>query len=507
MKIKFTWKIWLWIIFLLLALISIFITPNFLQKGVVITSVESNSTAFEQGLRTGQVITQIDSQAIENVEDYSKIIQNKFLSNETVKLTITTKEAEYILFSNQAPEIVVSDIPKTNLKLGLDLVGGSRALIEAEDHKLTGQEVNDLAQIIENRLNVFGVSDVKVIPRIDLSGNNRLSIEIAGATPKDLEELISKQGKFEAKIGDEIVFVGEKKDIASVSRSGQDSGISSCEQIQGDYICKFEFVVYLSQAAAERHAAITSNLSVNSTSQGNYLSKPLDLYIDGKFISSLQISEGLKGRAETRIQISGTEKGLTRTDAYDATDKEMKKLQTVLMTGSLPFKLKIVKLDTISPTLGQSFTKYILLAGVVALLAVAAIVFIKYRKIKLTIPPMLILTSEIIITLGIASLLKWDLDLPGIAGIIAMIGTGIDDQIVVLDETEHKEILSVKQRIKRAFSIILGAYFTSVASLIPLWWAGAGLLKGFVFTTVIGITIGVLITRPAFADIVNIIEE
>ncbi|MCX6746761.1 MAG: hypothetical protein NTU63_01365 [Candidatus Pacearchaeota archaeon] len=508
MKIKFTWKIWLWIIFLLLSLLSIFYNPNyFLQKGVIITSIEQNSTAFEQGLRTGQIITGIDNQPVENIKDFSNIMEGKFNSNETIKTTITTKDEEYVFYSNQTPDLFVSEIPKTNLKLGLDLIGGSRALIEAEDHKLTKQEVNDLAQIIENRLNVFGVSDVKVIPRVDLSGDNRLSIEIAGATPKDLEELISKQGKFEARIGNETVFIGGEKDITSVARSGQESGIYQCEQAQSGYFCTFRFTVYLSEKAAQRQANITSNLSVNSTSQGNYLSEKLNLYLDDKFYSSLLISENLKGRAETQIQISGSGSGPTKTDAYNAAEEEMNKLQTVLITGSLPFKLKIVKLDTISPTLGKNFTKYILIAGAVALLSVVIIIFIKYRKIKISIPPLIICTSEIIITLGIAALMKWDLDLPSIAGILAAIGTGVDDQIVMLDEAEHKEFLSIKQRIKRAFAIILGAYFTSVASLLPLWWAGAGLLRGFVFTTITGITIGVLVTRPAFADIVNMIEQ
>ena len=104
-------------------------------------------------------------------------------------------------------------------------------------------------------------------------------------------------------------------------------------------------------------------------------------------------------------------------------------------------------------------------------------------------------------------MIKWDLDLPSIAGILAAIGTGIDDQIIVLDEAGQTHSLSIKQRMKRAFKIILGAYFTSLVALIPLWWAGAGLLKGFVFTTILGITIGVLVTRPAFTDIIRKIEE
>ena len=104
-------------------------------------------------------------------------------------------------------------------------------------------------------------------------------------------------------------------------------------------------------------------------------------------------------------------------------------------------------------------------------------------------------------------MIKWNLDLPSIAGILATIGTGIDQQIIILDEARQNMSLSLKLRLKRAFAIILGAYFTAFVALLPLWWAGAGLLKGFAFTTIIGITIGVLITRPAFTEMVRRIER
>jgi preprotein translocase subunit SecD len=72
-----------------------------------------------------------------------------------------------------------------------------------------------------------------------------------------------------------------------------------------------------------------------------------------------------------------------------------------------------------------------------------------------------------------------------------------------LDESRNKISLTLKQRLKRAFSIIMGAYFTVAVSLLPLLWAGAGLLKGFAITTLIGISVGVFITRPAFSDILK----
>ena len=509
-EMKLGFRIWLLIILLVFSLIAIVgLPPTFLQNGVLITSVESNSTAFNEGLRQGQIITSINGEEINSLEDFTSILSEIYPSEEKIKTIIQTEDDEIILYSNEAPDITVSKITKTNIKLGLDLEGGARALVQAQNHSLTNEELSDLVQVIENRLNVYGITDMQIKPVSDLSGNNFMLIEIAGATPDDLEELVAQQGKFEAKIGNETVFYGGKENgVTSVARSGTNAGIYSCGQSSSEeYVCQFRFAVYLSEEAAQRHADITSKLSINSTSQGEYLSKKLDLYLDDQLVDSLLISEGLKGQVTTQISISGSGSGSTQEDAYNDAIEQMNKLQTILITGSLPFKLEIVKLDTISPTLGHDFIKYILLAGVVALLAVGIIIYFRYRNIKYTAALLFTSFSEIVIILGVASFIKWNLDLAGIAGILATIGTGLDDLIVVLDESKFSTDISLKQRIKRAFAIILGAYFTSLVSLLPLLWAGAGLLKGFAITTIIGISAGVLITRPAFTEMVKKIEK
>ena len=193
MKVKLTWRIWLLIIILASSLLAIF-PLAFSQKGVLVTSVEPNSTAFEQGFREAQVITAIEGKTVENLEDFSEVFQGKFISNQSRKMIFTTKDSEIIYFSDKPPEITVSEIPKTRIKFGLDLVGGSRALIQAEDRKLSSSEVKDLVDITQNRLNEFGLTDLKVRSVSDLEGNNFMLIEIAGTTPKDLRDLISKQG-------------------------------------------------------------------------------------------------------------------------------------------------------------------------------------------------------------------------------------------------------------------------------------------------------------------------
>jgi preprotein translocase subunit SecD len=504
---KLTWRVWLLILVVMLSLLSIFNFTNFFSHGVIVTSIDSNSSVFEQGLRQGQIITQIDGKAIKNLDDFSSALKGKYSSGEKVKTIITTTNAEYVLFTESAPQLTVSEIPKTSLKMGLDLVGGSRALIKAQGQDLTESELDDLVEITSNRLNEFGLTDLKVLPVSDLSGNRFMLVEIAGATPKDLEDLLSKQGKFEAKIGNQTVFVGGKeKDVTSVCRGDATcAGIESCQESGTGYYCNFRFSVYLSEEAAKRQAEITDKLDV-SLNNSDYLSEKLDLYLDDKLVDSLLIGVGLKGSATTQIAISGSGTGQTRDDAIKDAEDSMHKLQTILITGSLPYKLEIVKLDTISPVLGKEFVNIILVAGLAALLAVALIIFIRYRDFKSSIFLLLTSFSEVIIILGIASFIEWNLDLPSIAGILATIGTGIDDLVVILDESKFS-VISLKQKLKRAFAIILGAYFTTLVSLFPLLWAGAGLLKGFAITTIIGITTGVLITRPAFADIVKNFHE
>ena len=349
-KFKFTWRIWLLIVLLALSFLAIFSSTGLTQSGVVIDSIDLNSSLLDQGMTKGEIITSIDGLTVDSIESFSLILSQKYLTGKKVKTTFVTDKNEYIIFSSEVPKITVKELSKTNIQLGLDLAGGARAMVKAENHSLNQEELNDLVEITRNRLNAFGLTDLKVLSVSDLSGNNFMLIEIAGSTPRDLKKLLSEQGKFEARIGNETVFLGGDRDVASVGRDAQNSRIESCNPAQdGTYYCNFQFSITLSPEAAQRHADITDKLSVNVTEQGNYLSEKLDLVLDGNLVDSLLISEGLKGRVTTQISISGSGSGTSEEEAYNTAKAEMKQMQTVLMTGSLPFKLEIVKLDTISP--------------------------------------------------------------------------------------------------------------------------------------------------------------
>jgi len=499
--------------FIIVSLIAI--NPKFNTDGVAIKAVEKNSSASLSGitfdsavpLTAREVIKKINDYDINNLEDYNKAINSV---NESGILRITTSKKEYVMLKGNLG-LSVEKVSSSNIRRGLDLQGGTRVVLEPEE-KLNDNEIKDLISTMENRLNVYGLSDLKIRQSNDFSGNTFIVVEIAGASKEEVKELISSQGKFEAKIGNDTVFIGGKKDITFVCREdGTCSGIRNCDEVQGGNQCVFAFRIDLSHEAAQKHAEITSKLDTNLSSSGNYLSKPLDLYLDGRLADSLQISSGLKGQVATNIEISGPGFGAKRDDAIKDASNNMKKLQTVLITGSLPTKLNIVKIDSISPVLGEQFTKNAILVILFSIIAVSLVIFIRYRDLKISLPMILISSSEVLIILGIAALIKYNIDLAAIAGIIAAVGTGVDDQIVIADEIttgkKKKETLSLKDQIKRAFFVIFVAYATGFASVLPLFWAGAGLFTGFAVTTILGISIGVFITRPAFAAIIENLEE
>ncbi len=492
----------------LILVIATWLAIASIESGILVASIEQSDPLFEQGLRQGEIIIAVNGQQVSTPEEYYSSVATAFTTNTSRRFDLTTKTNDYTILTNQTPQITVKEIPNTKIKTGLDISGGARALVQPTQ-QISEQELQDLIAVSRERLNVFGLADVQLRGVSDLEGNRFMLVEVAGASPSDLEYLISEQGKFEAKIGNTTVFVGGNKDITHVFRNdATQSAVYPAEQISdGNYASRFQFTIALSQDAAQRHADVTKNIALDSQSGGQYLSENLTLVLDGEIVDELRISSGLRGQVTSQISIQGSGFGATPDQALTDARNAMGKLQTVLISGSLPFDLEIAKLDTISPALGNEFNYAILLAGSMAMLAVSIIIFVRYRQIKISLALLLISFSEIIIILGIASIIKWNLDLASIAGILATIGTGVDQQVVIVDESRLGREISSKQRMKKAIFIVMSAYFTALVSLLPLFKAGAGLFKGFAITTLIGITAGVFITRPAFAELVKKIEE
>ena len=430
--------------------------------------------------------------------------------NETTNKTIAVQKSISKVVGVENLGLSIYDAPTTNIKKGLDLQGGTRVLLKPEK-QISKDDMDVVLSNLKERLNVFGLSDVLVRDASDLEGNQYVLIEIAGANQEEVQDLLAKQGKFEAKVGNTSVFKGGK-DVTYVCRTADCSGIDpqrGCGQTaQNQWACSFRFTISLSPEAAQQQADATKDLEVIvDASKEEFLSEKIYLYLDDSLVDELNIGADLKGKAATDIQISGSGVGATQQDAIFDALKNMKRLQTILITGSLPVKLDIQKTDTISPVLGAGFMKNALIMALAAILAVSIVVSVRYRNWRIAVPMIFTMIAEVILIVGVASLIQWNIDMAAIAGIIVAVGTGVDDQIVIADETMRGESQKFgwAERIKRAFFIIMVAYFTGVASMVPLLFAGAGLLKGFALTTILGISIGVFITRPAYAAAVEIL--
>ena len=548
------------LIFLLMAVIAIY--PNPTIEGVAIRSVMQNSSASIAGIQNPNPATRpmsrervlaINNREVKNIRDYDALTSNL---NPNTTLMIKTNKGNYRVFVREKIQIIalnetelrtiteekfdealnktinttkkvlvnktliksegaediglrVYNAPTTNIKKGLELEGGTRVLLQPEE-KISKDYTSDLISNMRERLNVYGLTDIVVKEASDLAGNQFVLVEIAGANEEEVKDLLSKQGKFEAKVSNKSVFKGGK-DITYVCKSADCSGIDprgGCYPVQGGYACRFRFSISLSPEAAQKQADATNSLEVISAENQEYLSQDLELFLDDRLVDKLKISADLKGRAVTDIEISGSGFGANQQQATFNALQNMKKLQTVLITGSLPVKLNIVRTDNISPVLGEEFIKNAVLIGIIAVLVVAAIIYIRYRRLKIAIPIIFNSAYEVVLLLGFAALVGWNLDLASIAGIIVVIGTGVDDLIVIADEIlrgERTNAYDWKTRMKMAFFIIMSAYLATVAAMLPLMFAGAGMLKGFAIVTIVGVSFGVFLARPAYAAVIELL--
>lgn len=188
-------------------------------------------------------------------------------------------------------------------------------------------------------------------------------------------------------------------------------------------------------------------------------------------------------------------------------------LRILLKSGALPIPIIAINKQTVSPALGEQFLTNVWVMGLLALGVVSLIVFLRYRQWKVVAPVLIVGLSEVMMILGFAALVKWNLDLASMAGILAAVGTGVDSEVIMTDEIlqgDEDEAHDEKgwlAKAKRAFFIVAASASTGLAAILPLLILGSGIgkLSGFALTTIAGILMGVLISRPAFQEIIKVV--
>ena len=374
----------------------------------------------------------------------------------------------------------IGAISTLGIQQGLDLKGGSEIQLQLA-HPVDTDTMSKVTNVLDKRLNAFGVTDVQV----RASGNQSVIVEIAGVQPQDVAKVVGTPGVFVATIDNQTALNGT--DIVNVKPY----------QVTGN-TWEVPFTVTLS--GAQNFAKLANGKA----------GTPVNMYLDGNLVSSPQIGADLaNGVPSTDVQVSGTENSSAQAQA------QAKSIQVVLESGALPVSVSIVGISSVSADLGSQFKTGALVAGFLALLVIAIIVFIRYRTPVLVLPIMITSIAELILILGVASVTRWNIDLAAIAGIIAAIGTGVDDQIIITDEVLKKgiqtkrTITALKYKINNAFFIIFASAATLIAAMLPLAYVGfsrgatgIGLLSGFAFTTIVGVLIGIFITRPVYAKFI-----
>lgn len=216
---------------------------------------------------------------------------------------------------------------------------------------------------------------------------------------------------------------------------------------------------------------------------------------------TLQV-DPLRQNAITQYSITGRSQGATPDDQKKNALLEVRELKSVLSGGRLPVTTVVGSYYDVSPSLGKQFLFYSIVGVLVAIIAVAILLFLRYRTLSLLIPIIATNIIELVILLAILGTFG-TLDLSAMAGVIALIGTGVDNQIIITDEFSRKkhadeEELSMKEKFSRAFFIVFATAGIALASMAPLFLSGIVEVMGFAVATMLGVIIGVAVTRPAY---------
>ncbi|MFC4543857.1 preprotein translocase subunit SecD [Halosolutus amylolyticus] len=184
-------------------------------------------------------------------------------------------------------------------------------------------------------------------------------------------------------------------------------------------------------------------------------------------------------------------------------------LSVNLRAGSLPAPLDFEKGEvfSITPALADDYKIYSLFIGLLSVLTVSGVVYLRYTNARVAAPMILTALSEVVILLGFVALIRMPLDLSHIAGFIAVVGTGVDDLVIIADEVMDEGDVSSRRvfesRFRKAFWVIGAAAATTIIAMSPLAVLSLGDLQGFAIVTILGVLVGVLVTRPAYGDILE----
>ena len=468
------WRVATLLILVVLSVIAIY--PHINEEGNLETNLQ-----YGLDLQQGAWI-QLDMRA--EVVGYITDRQlDDFISNLS-----TTLDAEVVPVDENHLEIR-KYYSREDLESRFAAAGGQITSYQQGVSKSTADSVK---RVLENKINSLGTKDAKVNTLTGLNNVARyIRVELAGVDMNQAQEIVGKQGKFEIRIqttGNQTEHVLFGDAITSVQ-------VPSQEPVGSDN-WGVGFSLSESGAAAFRAAAIQYGATADPAN--HYLT----MLLDNQTVYSAPLSDDLAGK----IQNENIRQLFASTGSGTYGSQQATNLEIHLRAGALPVDVTIAGSGGVSAPLGERYKQMVLLAGILALITVGFVIYYRYREPSIVLPMVLINASEIVILLGFICLINFQLDLPTIAGLIAVLGTGIDQLVILTDEILHEGKVPAsglyQKRLTRALGIIVVAAATVVIAMIPLVLMDLSTLKGFAIITIMGVLVGVIVTRPAYGKII-----
>lgn len=364
--------------------------------------------------------------------------------------------------------IAVVVIIKKPTKLGLDLVGGSRIVLEAQTTdtiaKITPDMMSSLQFAIENRVNALGVAETVV----QQTGEKRLLVEIPNVSdPAKAKEFLGETAELEFKkpldgkygatgwIPTGLTGKDVKKALISTNPGGQ-------------WVVSLEF----NDKGSKKFGELTTKM----------VGQSMAIFFNGDMQSAPTIQEPILGG---HAQISGGDSGF----AYE----EAKKMVDLLNAGALPVPAKIIEESLVGPTLGADSIAKSKTAGLIGIGLVMIFMLIYYRLPGIIANIALVIYS--LLVFAVFKIVPVTLTLAGIAGFILSIGMAVDANILIFERTKEELkagrtlFTAINAGFDRAFTSIFDSNMTTIITCVILYFLGTSIIKGFALTLIIGVLI------------------